>query len=437
MRDAIIFLIIFGSIPFTLKRPMIGVLMFAWVSLMNPHRLTYGAAYEFPFAMILCAVALIGVVISKDAKKIPPTATVVVLGLFAAWMTLTGVSALEPALVWTEWTRVMKTLAMIMVTIMVVRTPADVKALTLVVGLSLGFWGLKGGLFTVLSGGTSHVLGPVGSYISDNNALALAMVTVLPLLAFFIPLARGRWQKLASIGLVLLTVASALGSYSRGALLGLGVMFGFLWLKSKTKVKTGLALGLLAPVIYMSMPDKWMGRMESIDNYQEDASAMGRINAWHFAVNVANENLIGGGYSVFTPRMFHVYAPDPQDFHAAHSIYFQVLGEHGYFGLLLYLTLFFCAWRCAARVIRFCKGKDELAWAGTLAAMCQVSIIGYMVGGAFLSLAYYDLIYYVLAIIVGLEKVLILAPQPQVQVPAAKTFLAKRRDRPASPETAA
>jgi putative inorganic carbon (HCO3(-)) transporter len=433
VRDAILFLLVFATFPFILKRPVVGALVYAWIGLMNPHRLTYGSAYLFPFAMVVCGVILVSLLVSKEAKKVPLTGAVAVLLIFASWMTVTAFFAQEPVLAWIEWNRVMKTMLMVMITILTVRTVNDVKALTLVVGLSLGFWGFKGGLFTVLSGGQNRVLGPEGSYISDNNTLALAMITVLPLLVSLVTLAPTKWLKRAAIALALLTAIAAIGSYSRGAMLGGAGMLFFLWLKSTSKIKTGLALLLLAPVIFFSMPDKWVGRMASIDDYQEDASAMGRINAWKFAVNVANDLPTGGGFNVFTPKMFQVYAPEPERFHVAHSIYFQVLGDHGYLGLLLYLLLFLFAWRTGSRVIRHCEGKPELAWAARLARMCQVSIIGFMMAGAFLSMPYYDLLYYIVAILVTLEKVLILAPQadnaPPIRLPFGQKRLA--RDKPA------
>jgi len=423
VRDAILFLALLGVIPFIFKRPVVGALAYACVGLMNPHRLTYGPAYDFPFAMVLCCVTLFSLLVSREKKKIPMSGAVLVLLTFVTWMSVTALFAQEPVIAWLEWNRVMKTMLMIVITIMTVRTVNDVKALAVVVALSLGFWGFKGGIFTVLSGGHSRVLGPGGSYISDNNTLALAMVTALPLLVFLITLAPTKWLKRTAIALALLTAIAAIGSYSRGAMLGGASMLFFLWLKSRSKVTTGIALILVAPLILFAMPEQWSGRMASIDNYQEDESAMGRINAWHFAVNVANALPQGGGFGVFTPRMFQFYAPEPQRFHVAHSIYFQVLGDHGYLGLLLFLLLFLCAWRTGKRVIAHCGERPELAWAARLARMCQVSIIGYMTAGAFLSMPYYDLIYYIVAIVVTLEKVLVLAPQPDNPAPMRIPFL--------------
>jgi putative inorganic carbon (HCO3(-)) transporter len=408
MRDLIIFGIVFGLLPFIFKRPVIGILLFTWLSLMNPHRLTYGAAYSFPFAALVAAITFASLLFSKQPKRFPMNAVTGTLMIFMTWMTVTSLTSLEPVLAWPEWGRVMKTLVMALLTMTILNTKKDIQSFAWIIALSLGFYGLKGGVFTILSGGTSHVLGPEGSYIEDNNAIALALIMTVPIIWYLRLYAPKKWMRTAFTGLTLFTAIAAVGSYSRGALLAGGAIFFSLWLRSKYKLRSGIVLLMIVPLVYLVMPAQWFGRMETIDNYQEDSSALGRINAWHFATNVASSNFLGGGYKVFTPQLFMVYAPEPQNFHAAHSIYFQVLGEHGFIGLGLFLLLMFFAWRTGTRVVKFCKGNDELKWAHDLAAMCQVSIIGYAIGGAFLTLAYYDLYYCIIILLVALEKLLLM-----------------------------
>ncbi|HCY63349.1 MAG TPA: putative O-glycosylation ligase, exosortase A system-associated [Oxalobacteraceae bacterium] len=429
MRDLILFAIVFGLLPFIIKRPVIGVLGFTWISLMNPHRLTYGAAYDFPFAAILAAVTLTSLLFSKDPKRFPLTSATIVLILFVVWMNITTLFAQETDLAWREWDRVMKTFFMTFVAISVVNSEKDIKAYAWVLALSLGFYGFKGGLFTLLGGGTSHVVGPSYTYIGDNNALALALVTILPLIWYLRLQANNKWLRTSMTGLVLLTGMAIVGSYSRGALLAGGAMLFFLWVKSAHKLRTGLAVLLIVPLIFIVMPDKWFARMETIDNYKEDASAMGRINSWKFAANVAKDNLTAGGYRVFTPKMFMVYAPNPLIFYDAHSIYFQVLGEHGFIGLLLFLSMMFFAWRTGKRVLVASKSRDDAKWIADLAAMCQVSIIGYAVAGAFLTLAYYDLYYSIIVLLVSLEKLALKSPQ-QNTLPDVRSKAKKFQDDP-------
>lgn len=73
--------------------------------------------------------------------------------------------------------------------------------------------------------------------------------------------------------------------------------------------------------------------------YAQDSSALGRLNAWWMAFNLAKANFFGGGFAIYNAQTFALYAPDPTDIHAAHSIYFMVLGEHGFVGLALFLLL--------------------------------------------------------------------------------------------------
>lgn len=408
MRDIVIFGIIFGLLPFVFKRPALGALLFTWVSLMNPHRLAYGAAYNFQFAAVIAAVTILSMVISKEPKRFPVTPVTITLLLFYAWMNITSPFALEPDLVWREWDRVTKTFLMVAITLMVINTEKNIKLFTWVVALSLGLYGLKGGIFTIASGGHYRVFGPEGSYIAENNSMALALVVALPMIWYLRTLVKNKWLSLGLLAVVIFTSVSAMGSYSRGALLGGAAMLLFLWLKSAKKVQTGLAVVVMGVLIASVMPEAWYERMDTINDYQEDRSALGRINAWHFAINVANSHLLGGGFNVFTPRQFMSYAPEPLDFHVAHSIYFQVLGDQGYVGLILFLLLMFFSWRTGTRVIKFCGKNPELKWASDLAKMAQVSIIGYAVSGAFLSLAYFDLYYDIIIILVLLEKLLLL-----------------------------
>ncbi len=130
---------------------------------------------------------------------------------------------------------------------------------------------------------------------------------------------------------------------------------------------------------------------------------MGRINAWGWRYNVALDRPLGGGFEMGTTSVFARYTPDPTIpviARAAHSIYFQMLGEHGFLGLALFLLLWILVWRDASWIIRQSRNQKELRWASDLARMIQVSLVGYFVGGAFLSLAYYDVPYNLLVALV-------------------------------------
>ena len=400
MRDLIVTALVFGSLPFILWRPWIGIVVWVWLGFMNPHRLAWGFAVNMPFAMIVALTTLIGFLASREEKKIPWTRETITLLIFIAWMGLTTIFAAYPEAALKQWDKVWKIQLMIFVTLMLMQRPERVHAMVWTIALSLGFFGIKGGIFTILNGGAYHVRGPANSFIAGNNEIGLALVMTIPLMRYLQLHSSLRFVRLGLSGAMLLSALAAVGSLSRGALLGISAMAVFLWLKSRKKFATALLLGLAAVPVLLVMPQEWYDRMATIKTYEQDQSASGRINAWWMAFNLAKDRVLGGGFESFQRGMFAQYAPDPYNVHDSHSIYFEVLGEHGFVGLALFLALAAMTWLTASRVARRAKGHEELVWAADLVKMIQVSLVGYATAGAFLGLAYFDYYYTLVAIVV-------------------------------------
>ena len=78
MRDILVICILLGMLPFILKRPWLGALMWVWVSVMNPHRLTWGVAFNMPFAMLIAIATMVAIFISRGHKQLPLGRTIVV-----------------------------------------------------------------------------------------------------------------------------------------------------------------------------------------------------------------------------------------------------------------------------------------------------------------------------------------------------------------------
>ena len=199
---------------------------------------------------------------------------------------------MNPSGAFFEWGRFSKINFMLIVTALVLTTRARIEGALLVVVLSLAFYGMKGGLFTLRGGGEGTVWGPDNSFIAGNNELAFALVVVLPMAwYFYLQYSRAykwiQWGAPVAAGLCLLSI---LGSQSRGAFLAVAAMLAFLWLRTRQKVVTGLLVAVAGVAALMFMPQDWTDRMESIRTYQEDGSAQGRINAWKFAINLANDH---------------------------------------------------------------------------------------------------------------------------------------------------
>lgn len=400
MRDLLIASIVFGLLPFVLKRPFWGILLMAWLGYMNPHRLCYGFMLSTPVVQIVAIATLVGMLASKEAKRLVWSREMTVLVVFVVWMGFTTTMAFyfDPAL--TQLIKVIKIQIITFMTLMMLTSKEKVRLFIWVIVLSLGFFGVKGGLFTIANGGSYRVQGPDGTFIGGNNELALALVMTIPLMRYLQLTETNRTIKLGLTVGILLTSISAIGSQSRGALLGLSLMGAIFWVKSRNKIVTGFLIVVAAIVIASLMPPEWYARMNTINTYEQDASAMGRINAWWCAWNLALHRLTGGGFEMWQIPVFAQYAPNIEDVHDAHSIYFKVLGEHGFIGLFLFLLLLAMTWRKCTAIIKRSKGVAELSWARDLAAMIQVSLVGYMSAGTFLGLCYFDYFYHLLAVTV-------------------------------------
>ncbi len=408
MRDLLVGLIVFGALPFVLARPYIGVLLWSWLGYMNPHRLTWGWAYYFPFSQVVAIVTMVGLLFSKEKKQIPWTSTTIIWLLFIAWMNVTTLFALTPETAIPEWDRAMKIQLVGLITLLTITTKERMNALIWVIVISLGFYGVKGGLFSIATGGQYMVLGPAQTFFATNNPLALALIMTLPLMRYLQMNAQNKYLRWLLMAAIALTGLAILTSQSRGAFLAGTVMVAFLVIKNRRRPAFVLLTIVAVPMLLLMMPEVWFERMATIFDYQLDRSALGRINSWWFAFNLALDHPItGGGFATFTPELFQIYAPDPAEFHDAHSIYFEVLGEHGFVGLILFLMLGLSALRTGAWVIRNARRRVEWLWIGDMAAMLQVSLIGYAVAGLFVGLAYFDLPYHLIALLILLKSYLL------------------------------
>lgn len=430
MRDLLVLAVFLGLLPMVWKRAYVGALLWAWFSIMNPHRLAYGFAYDFPFAQVVAIVTLLSML--KNRQQLSSIPMIKVVGIwiaFCMWMVITTLAAIYPDDSQTMLIKVAKIMVMLFFTMAVVVEKQQIQQLIWVFAMSIGLLGIKSGLFTLTGGGVGRVWGPTGSFIAGNNEIGLAFVVAIPILYYLLLQTQHRWLKYllwVSIGG---SALAAFGTQSRGAFLAIAAMSGFLWLKAERKLVLGVLLVVGALAVLAFMPESWHSRMGTIQNYEQDGSAMGRINAWHMAFNLAADNLLGGGYSIYKGSLFARYAPIPEDVHAAHSIYFQILGEHGFIGLTLYLLFGLFTWTLAGQLQKRAGNRHELAWIGQFAAMAKVSLIGFGVGGAFLSLAYFDLPYYLSVTLVVMYRWLNLQ---ELGLPPGKRLTPDVARRPAS-----
>jgi putative inorganic carbon (HCO3(-)) transporter len=157
MRDLLITLIVVGAIPATLYRPYIGILVWSWISYMNPHRLAYGFAYSMPFAQMIAVALVLAFLFNRDKQKIPLDRLTVTWGLFLLWMCLTTAMAIYPDSAMPALIKIIKIQAVTVMSILFLTNYKRVEFLIWTIVLSIGFFSFKGGLFTLATGGGFRV----------------------------------------------------------------------------------------------------------------------------------------------------------------------------------------------------------------------------------------------------------------------------------------
>ena len=404
LRDIFIVGAVIVLAVLALRRPWIGVMNWTWLSIMNPHRYTWGFAYNAPLAQIAAGSTLIALLFTKDRHSPFQGAPTWWLLVFIGWITLSWLFGFDPEADYWDWDRAMKIYMMTFVALALLHNKHQLMAFAWVTVGSLALLAAKGGLFTVLTGGSHRVWGPATSFISDNNHFAAATIVVIPMLHFLQLQLRPGWQRHLMSVVMLLCAAAAIGSHSRGAFLALAAMGAVFWWRSPRKGMIALVAIVFLLAFLPIMPEQWWDRMHSIKDYEEDASAMGRINAWLVALEVAKHNFFGGGMTYQHEVYFVAYGVYETTVRAAHSIYFQILGNHGFGGLFLYLMIWVSTLLSAGRLRILAREHEKAKWAGDLASMVQVSLISYAVGGAFLSIPYFDLPYNLMVLVVLARK---------------------------------
>jgi putative inorganic carbon (HCO3(-)) transporter len=400
MRDLVLLFIVLAGCVASFKRPWIGVMLWTWLSIMNPHRFTWGIAYSAPLAAMAAGSTVMGLLMTRERASPFKGSPVTWFVIFIVWITLSWLFGFDVSHDYDHWKKVMKIDLMLLVTIMLLHSRQHIMALMCVCVASLALLGAKGGLFTLWTGGSYRVWGPPDSFIEDNNAFALALVMTIPLLRFLQLQVESMWRRLALTATMVLCAASALGSQSRGALLAIVAMVVTLWWRGKNKMRLGFLLVTAAVPLVAFMPVEWTSRMSTITDYAEDRSAMGRISAWWVAWNIALRYPFGAGFETATAALFARFSPYPDYVHGPHSIYFQVLGNHGFIGLFVFLGMWIATWRSAGWLRTQKNIGPESKWTVEMGVMCQVALAGYAVGGAFLGLAYFDLPYNIMAMVV-------------------------------------
>ncbi|WP_412972002.1 putative O-glycosylation ligase, exosortase A system-associated [Glaciecola sp. MF2-115] len=415
MRDLVLLGLFPFLIYFAIRKPFIGLSLWLWTSLVPMQTWAYGMATSIRWNLVFALCTIIGYIFMKNKPKVKVNGIVVGVMLLLILATLSSMFHQGyDILVWASWERFFKATIFFIFVFLIVDKKLHIEALMWACVLSVTATAAKQGFKVFFSGG-GHVVYGMSSTFSDNNLSAFATLICIPLTLFLVLNYKDNFKlKWGLLGAVGVSVIFILGSDSRGGLLGLIVLAAYYFVKSKRKLPLAFGFFIVGAVGLSLMDASWFERMDSIAEAGEDDSFMGRVIAWKFSILMAMKSpLFGGGFDsiAYLPTWsglmsnWHIVSfietPYPSKGHVAHSIYFQVLGDLGFAGFMLFFGLVWAIFRV------FLKNEKDMnndLWLREMCMIMKLSIVVFLVAGAALSVAYNEVIFFILGVAASLYR---------------------------------
>lgn len=397
MRDIAVVILVIGCCVAALRTPWHGVLGLALFSYMSPHTFAWGFSRTLPVYATVLACVFLAYLSAKpqDKQPLPKDWRIPAFYLLWAWFGMTTIFAAVPEAATQKLIDVSKVYLPLILTLTLITDRRKLFYLVAVMAFSFGFVAAKGGFWAIGTGFANRVYGPEGTMYGGNNEFAVVTLVSVPLLILWMRETRNFWVKLLIKIMIPLCLAASISSWSRGALVTLVVLALLLIWHSKRK---WLAWPLMAAGVALAvqhLPEEWFGRMSTIQTYEEDRSAMNRIETWGHGINYAlRKPLTGAGFDGWRKV-------SKRDWHSA---YVEILAEHGFVAAGLWLSLTVGTLFSLTRLGRLGSKHKELAWVANYSYMLRAAIICYLVGSLFLGTTYWDIIYHLVFISVLVKK---------------------------------
>lgn len=416
MRDLVMLGFVLAVLPFALRSSYVAYLLWGWSGLIGIINYLYGFMGGVAYAQGFAIIALITLLVNKDKELIAfkNNATSSLLLLFALQAIVTMAFAYDGLERNTEaGINILKIILFCILMPLLVTSRFRLHAFIIMMALGLGFHGMLDGLKFLASGG-GHISRGISKF-GDNNHTAVALATIIPILLYASKYSVNKWVKFGFAGVMVLTVLAIIATRSRGGFATLLVVAIVMMWHTKRKVAGVALLSICTAIALYFAPAEWTERMDTIQTANLDDSFMTRVAAWKksTAIAVAHPLEGGGFYAVQAPVLGDKYqdaqgllgfisTPNPYNY-AAHSIYFQVMGDTGFIGFFIYIALFANAFRLRRNIHKFNKiNGNKYQWAVDLSSTINYSMIAFLVGGSLVSVAYFDIPFILITILQSL-----------------------------------
>lgn len=416
MRDLMFACAMLLAVPLSFAKPVIAFYLWGWTALLIPTSYFYGfmaqARLNFTLAILtFLLIALRGV--RWDSYRFNRVTFLYLL--FLAHATIAFLLGYPNNPNNSHYYEVLlKLLAFCLLMPLFIDSRLRMHVMILVIVLGLGLHGMLDGLKTLASAGRHNIQGIAGSMLGDRNHLAVGLVVVLPLAYYLYQYSRNWLARFGFLGVFALLALAIMGSGSRGGFLSLAVVGLWLVMTARRKLLTLTIVAFLCIALLAYSPDQWGERISTIAEADADESFLGRVIAWKISLAIAfNNPFFGGGFhAVQVQEVWDAfkYSSDILPFFetpiptfaakAAHSIYFEVMGDLGLAGFAIYMVILLQAIVARFQIKRLAsKLGSQYTWARDMADMLMLSILAYMVGGAAVSLGYFEPIYMIVMLV--------------------------------------
>ncbi|CAN5374096.1 hypothetical protein BH10PSE12_BH10PSE12_30490 [soil metagenome] len=430
MRDLFFLAFLLAMFGFGLRRPFLLVLVYAYIDIVSPQRLSYYLLNGVPVSAIafgLAAIAWLLVDSKADSRFSMRQALMIALLGWCAWTTSHADFPIEAT---TKWDWVWKALVFAIFLPLTLRTRLRIEALALVMVLCASSIIITGGIKTVLSGGGYGVLNLMvddNSGLYEGSTISTVAIAIVPLILWltnhgtiFPPDPRVRLFAWALCGACLLI---PIGTETRTGLLCILLLGGLMLLHMKRRMLYGGLLALAALAAIPFLPASFTNRMNTIEGYQSDESASTRLAVWQWTWSYAKDHPNGGGFDAYRGNSFryestklvgegNMLTADRQIIvdkgRAYHSAYFEMLGEQGYIGFLIWAMIHTISLARTEWLRRTYARRKEAgtAWVAPLALALQQGHLVYLLGALFIGIAYQPFVFMLLALQIGLDTYL-------------------------------
>ena len=408
MRDYLLVLILPLLLYAAIRKPFLSISFWIWSALVPPFLWAYGGiSTSVRWNFLFAAVTIASFAINKCNKKPPSNGIFILAVIFFVHCVISSMlnNGYGPY-VWFRFDLFWRTLLLFFFIAVVIRKEIHFEAVAWGITLSFGALAMIEGAKFIVSFGGHNIFGLTPAF-NDNNLSALASLMCIPVAIF---LARQYKENFyfrnGLYGLAFLNVMFVLGTDSRGAFLGLAVFCLAYWVKSKNKMRDGFFMSLGGLVALAILSDEWFNRMETIGDANEDGSFQGRLKSWKLAMLMAIRHpFFGGGFDSTFTNISTInsliaewdtlsWIPSAtlnvgDTVFVAHSIYFQVLADHGFLGAMWYGFMILISLKTLGIIAK----TSSVFWQVNLAEMIRLSLIAFLTTGAALSSAYNDLFF--------------------------------------------